>query len=346
MYRIGVIGSFDRSNAFDGQTIKTIEIVNVLTRKYGEKNIGQYSYHAIKNNPVKLFSMLFSAVKNSKQLILVIRGAAMNNLVKVVQKINLLFKRPMHFILVGSSLYNIICDNKALIKSAKKFKTIFVEAEKIRDDLKSIGVDNTYILRNFKNIKLFKKNELTYQKKPPFNLIYFARLEPMKGIRECIDVIKEINTDDTIFTLAIYGFINKEFVDEFNELQKTFPDYIEYLGIGNGMKSSEIINKYFLQIFPTKYKTEGLPASILDSFFAGTPVVASRWNYYDEVIEEGKTGLSFEINNFAELKTVLLECAKNPDKINSMRENCLNEAQKYLPENISKKLFETLEEYE
>ena len=346
MYRIGVIGNFDRSNAFDGQTIKTLEIVNALTRKYGEKNIGQFSYHAIKKNPAKLFSMMFSAVKNSKQLVLVIRGAAMNNLVKIVQDINLIFKRPLYFILVGSSFYDTILDNKALIKRAEKFKAIFVETEKIRNNLKSIGIENTYLLPNFKNIKLLKKSELLYQKKLPFNLVYFARIEPMKGIRECIEVIKEINAHGTIFTLDIYGSVNKDFIDEFNELQKTFPNYIKYLGIGYSMKSSEILSKYFLQVFPTRYKTEGFPASILDSFFAGTPVVASRWNYYDEIVEEGKTGLSFELDNFDELKKILLECAKNPDKTNSMKENCLKQAKKYLPDNICKKLFEVLEEYE
>lgn len=53
------------------------------------------------------------------------------------------------------------------------------------------------------------------------------------------------------------------------------------------MKAVEIISKYHYQIFPTRYKTEGIPGSIIDSFFSGTPVIASKWDSVNDVLEDG-----------------------------------------------------------
>ena len=50
-----------------------------------------------------------------------------------------------------------------------------------------------------------------------------------------------------------------------------------------------------MQIFPTRFTTEGIPGSIIDSYYAGVPVLASKWNSFDDVIEDGKTGVGLSL---------------------------------------------------
>lgn len=341
-YKFGIIGSFNKNAATDGQTIKTLEIVKAFKYKYGDENIGEFSYHAIKGNPLKLGLLILSALKNSEKLVLILRGDAMRTLVKIITALNTVFKRELHFILVGGALYDVLSKNPNLLSVAKQIKNYFVETDILKEKLLSLGLENVYMLSNFKYIKLFKKEELP-EITTPLKLVFMSRVTELKGIKEAVEIIKKINAEKEIFSLDIYGPIDESFSEEFDALLKNSPSYIKYKGVISAWESSEILHNYFLQIFPTRCLTEGHPASVIDSFFAGLPVLAARWNYCSEMIKENELGLSYEFDNFDELENILKSCAENPEKISAMRENCLKEAEKFLPSEVTKNLFEILE---
>ena len=66
-----------------------------------------------------------------------------------------------------------------------------------------------------------------------------------------------------------------------------------------------MLKNYFLLAFPTKFYTEGIPGTILDAYAAGVPVIASKWESFFDVIEEGKTGIGYEFDNQKELEKIL-----------------------------------------
>ena len=341
-YKFGIIGSFNKDAATDGQTVKTLEIVKAFKEKYGDKNIGEFSYHAVKGNPLKLTLLILSALKNSEKLVLTLRGDAMRTLVKIINILNVFFKRELHFILVGGALYDVLDKNPDLIPLAKRIKTFFVETDILKDKLLSLGLRNVYMLSNFKYIKLFKKEELP-ENSYPLKLVFLSRVTALKGVTEAVEIIKKINSEKEVFSLDIYGPIDESFSEEFEALLKSSPTYINYKGVISAWESSEILHNYFLQLFPTRCLTEGHPASVIDSFFAGLPVLAARWNYCREMIKENEVGLSYEFDNFEEFEKILRECAENPEKITAMRVNCLKEAEKYLPSKVTENLFGILE---
>jgi glycosyltransferase involved in cell wall biosynthesis len=82
-------------------------------------------------------------------------------------------------------------------------------------------------------------------------------------------------------------------------------------------------------LFPTKYYTEGFPGTVLDAYLSGVPVLASRWESWEDLIKEGITGCTFEFNNNDDFYKALIYLLKNNDLVLEMKRNCIIEADKY-----------------
>ena len=125
-------------------------------------------------------------------------------------------------------------------------------------------------------------------------------------------------------------------------LMTNVPNYIKYKGTVDFDKTVQTLKNYDLQLFPTKFKTEGIPGSVVESFFAGVPVVASRWNSFDDVIDDGVTGIGFEFGNYADFKDKLQILISEYESINQMKINCIGVAKEYREQSLMglKKYFE------
>nr|WP_244244682.1 glycosyltransferase [Marinilactibacillus kalidii] len=212
-------------------------------------------------------------------------------------------------------------------------------------ELNDLGFDNVYQLSNFKRIKPLKKVELCYDTKPPYRLCTFSRVTEKKGIEDAIEAVCHVNEKarECIFTLDIYGPIDPDYADHFNTLSKTFPSYINYKGLVAHNSTVEVLRKYTLLLFPTKYSTEGIPGTIIDAFAAGVPVVASKWDNYSEIIEDNITGIGYEFNKLEDFKNKLDNVSLNINKLNFMKKNCIEAANNYLPELIIDNFIELLD---
>ena len=72
---------------------------------------------------------------------------------------------------------------------------------------------------------------------------------------------------------------------------------------------------------------------IIDAYAAGLPVLASRWDSANEIIEHGLTGFIYDFEKRTRLEDLLINIAKTPDNINKMK-NCLKRARQYTPEKV------------
>lgn len=339
---ICLIGRFDPKAAFDGQMIKTLEIIRVLNDHYGAENVNTVSYHAVKNKKPALLITLVRAFLSAKRIVLCARGAALPNLVRACVLINRIFRRSLFYVLVGGALADVTETRPELLPLLDTMEGIFVETETVADKLTAQGVKRVYKLPNFKHLTI-RDDEAPEASDLPYRLIFMSRVTELKGVDEMIEIIKRINTDKIIYTLDIYGRIDPEYAPHFEELKSGFPEYIRYMGVADPRKTADIIHGCFAQLFPTKCSTEGQPASVIDSFFAGVPVIAARWNSYADMIREGETGIGYTLNDFSEFEDILRDAAAHPEKIIAMRGACLSEAQKYIPEVAAKPLYDAID---
>ncbi|MBQ3100638.1 MAG: glycosyltransferase [Clostridia bacterium] len=340
---ICIIGRFDPNAAYDGQMIKTLEIIRTLRERYGEDNVNAVSYHAVKENKPALLRTLFSAFASARRIVLCVRGAALPNLVRVCVAVNKIFRRPMFYVLIGGALADVTEQRPELLPLLDKMGGVFVETETVMQKLESQGVKRVFKLPNFKHLRLWTDVEQPVMQKP-YKLIFMSRVAELKGVGEMVDAVKRINSDGVIYTLDIYGKPDPAYEERFCKMKESFPEYIRYMGVADPFETADIIHPCFAQLFPTKCPTEGQPASVIDSFFAGVPLIAARWNSCYDMIREGETGLTYTLNDFDEFERILRDAANYPERVISMRAACLEQAKKYLPEVAAQPLYQVIDE--
>ncbi len=347
--KICVMGRIYREGACDGQTIKTLEMYDELVKRYGEKNVGYLNYYGIRISKPKFLvypKLLFAISKvfaTSEKVVIASNATSVGNLLKACKLLNKLFKRKLYFVLVGAALAECIDEHPEYRPILEQFEAIFLETETARQQLVERGFDKLYVMPNFKTIRRYSMDEQPTEFQKPYNLIFMSRIVGLKGVTEVVRELKRINENGVKYTLDMYGMIDDEYAEEFEALKKDLPDYIQYKGVCESWRTSEIMHDYFLHIFPTKCATEGQPASIIDTFFAGTPVLAGRWNSCGEMVKEGVTGISFELGNFDDFREKLEYYYDHPEEIMALREGCVKEAELFIPENAINELIKVLD---
>ena len=72
------------------------------------------------------------------------------------------------------------------------------------------------------------------------------------------------------------------------------------------------------------------------------PVISSRWQSFNDVIEEAKTGFGYRFGDYNALVFLLESLADNPSTIISLRQNCLNKSYEYSEEYVGSKLLKLI----
>lgn len=344
MYTIGICGHFaNEKNLLNGQTVKTKIVTNELIRQLGQNQISTIDTHNWKKNPFKLLIQTFNLIKKSENIIILPAHRGVKVFVPLFLILNLFFNRKLHYIVIGGWLPEMLNNNILLRNRLKKFDGIYVETISMMNSLKNLGLENVSVVPNFKVTKILKENELIFSQKKPFKICTFSRVMKEKGIEDAINAINKINTNskEMVYTLDIYGQIENGYEDRFKELQKKFPSYINYKGLVEFDKATDILKNYFILLFPTKYEGEGFPGTVLDAFAAGIPVVATNWKYNSEIITDMKTGFIYN-NQIDDLEYLLKDLALHPKKVQPLKALCLQEIHKYNPNIVIARLLKIM----
>lgn len=345
MYKVGICGHFgNNQNLLNGQTIKTKILVEELEKHLGQDSIKTIDSYGWKGNPLLLLYRCYLLIKNCENVIIMPASNGIKVFIPLFSKMNRIFRRKLHYVVVGGWLSKLLSNNLKLINGLKDFEGIYVETRSMVSDLNKLDLNNMKYLPNFKQLSILDKSELVYSHAEPYKLCTFSRVTKEKGIEDAINAVKSVNSSlgKVVFTLDIYGQIDENYKDLFEKIMKESPCYISYKGIVNYSDSVDVLKDYFVLLFPTHYKTEGIPGTILDAYAAGVPVISSKWDSFDDIIEEGKTGFGYKLGNISELINILNNIVDKPVIISEMRINCLERAKKYKPEIVINNLLKSL----
>lgn len=345
MNKLCVIGNFGSGNgSYDGQTVKTHNTYQALCNILGTQNVTFINTNGgLKKMPVLIFKTILATYQNQNIIML----PAQNGLKLFAPLLSLLSRISdckMYYVVIGGWLPDVLRVNTFLRKSLMNFCGIYVETNTMKTGLEEDGLKNIYIFPNFKNIKVLNESELVITKKEPFKLCTFSRVMKEKGIEDAVNAVKAVNDKigRNVYTLDIYGQIDKEQIDWFAKLQKTFPDYVEYKGLVPFDKTTEVIKDYFLLLFPTKFFTEGIPGTIIDAYAAGVPVVCSKWQSFADLVDD-TVGYGYEFSSEKALEDLLRKIYfEDIDKISAMKKACILKSGQYMPEKVIKILVDNL----
>lgn len=346
MKKIAIIGHFGfKGNYLDGQTIKTKIVANALEKQLGADQVEKIDTHGGKKVLPKLFFRTISALRHNKNVVMLPAYKGIKFFTPILTFFNKFFKRKLFYVVIGGWLADYLQDKKGLTKRLQKFDGIFVETNTMKTALENMGFKNIFVMPNCKELTILSEEQLIYPENKPYKLCTFSRVSKEKGIEDAVNAVKSVNeqNDRIVYTLDIYGPIDKNQTEWFETLQLDSPDYIKYGGAVPYDKSVEVLKNYFALLFPTKSFTEGIPGTIIDAYAAGIPVISAKWESYDDVMKEKVTGIGYSFNDICELETILNGAAINPISILSLKQNCLNEAESFLPSNVIKVFMEQLE---
>ena len=332
MYKIGICGHYGNGNVcLDGQTIKTKTLTNTLIGEFGLKEIRIVDTYRGKTRFLIILFKLLILIKNCQNVIILPAHNSVRIFSPFLALLNLVYNRRLIYVVIGGWLPKLVFNHAILQKSLKKFDSIFVETETAKKLLENQGFRNINILPNCKSLSIQKAEDLIYINTYPLKLCTFSRIIPEKGIEDAIKTIIAINNNckKCIYSLDIYGQIDDNYKERFLELLQKSPKYINYKGTVDYSQSTKVIKEYYALIFPTKFYTEGIPGTIIDSYAAGVPVIATKWESFKDVIDEGITGIGVNFGDIEDLYNTLLKIANNPQRMNKMKLNCLEKAKNF-----------------
>ena len=335
--KIGILGHFANGvNLNDGQTVKTRNLYEELLKIYSEDDLFKVDTYRWKKHPFRLFLNCISLIKKCDNVVILPARNGILVFVPLLARLNIFYNKNLIYAVVGGWLPELVANEKKLIKSLQRFTIILVETKSMKDKLEKLGLKNVDILVNFKTLKIESSNK-SYLNKDCYKLCSFSRVIKEKGIANAINITNLANQKlgKKVYTLDIYGPIAKDYQEEFTNLLKD-NKIAKYCGIIDPKESVELLKKYDFLIFPTYYDGEGLAGTLIDSFFSGTPAIASNWKYNGEVITDQKNGFLFETKNDLEATKILLDIYNKKYDLEQISKNCIMEAEKYLPVNAIK----------
>ena len=314
---VGIVGHFaEDKNIYDGQTVKTRNIYSALKGKYNITKLDTYGW---KSKKIKTFLDCIRLIKNNKNIIILTAQKGLFVFIPLFAILNLFFRKKLHYVVIGAWLEEKIKNNKFMIYCLKHINYIYVENTELKNKLNALEI---------KNIIPVKKVNTVGEK---VKLCFFARVMEQKGIEDAINCVMDLDKD---VSFDIYGPIDKNYKTHFLNVQKKFPKNICYKGVINSDESVSVLKNYDILLFPTKFKTEGIPGTIIDAYASGLTIVSSIWDNFSEIVDNDVTGIGFEINNYSDFKKKLTELLNDNDKIYVLKKNALKKFKCFSKEEI------------
>lgn len=328
--KASVVGVYGVGEDFTtGQAVKCYEIINWLKDKYGEHQINVVNTYKWKTHPIKLFLSMVLAFKNSKNVIIMPAQHGLKVFAPLSYILKKIYHRPVHYIVIGGWLDDVIKENYYLKKCILSFDGIYVETKDMQKKLQKSNIESVFYMPNCRKLTEIQKSEL--HKEKILRVCTYSRVIKEKGILDAIEIVKVANQKlgKKKFHLDIYGKISNEFEPELKRTIETNREIVNYCGIRNSDQGAETLIDYFALLFPTYYEGEGFAGTILDAFVGKTPVIANDWKYNSEIIENGKNGFIYPYRNIEKAAQCLVFLYTNPDIYQKVQEECERSAHEF-----------------
>lgn len=244
--------------------------------------------------------------------------------------VSLHLKSRIYYFMIGGYTPVKIRDGVYRAEPFRKLERIVVEADKVSELYHEVGLDNTYRLYNFKPV-LFVP-DLSVPHEGPLRFVFLSRLTRLKGIFHILQSAGDLNAAGLAgrFSVDFYGRIDSDIEEEFLAGVSRLPNvsYKGFLNMGEA-DGYRVLSGYDAMLLPTMHETEGFPGAVADAAIAGLPVIASDWQYAQEIIGDGVCGMLFATGDNAALTERMRAVIINRSLLEPLRRNALERSSLY-----------------
>ena len=342
MKRILVICHIEK-NRYDGQQSKTNDIIASFKNRGYDVDILNYGLYSI----LRLIILSIKKIKSHNSILLLPGGR--KALYTFVFLSRFFKKKNFYYLAVGGWVTDLILNKRSRrkLKPLKKFKAIILQNKQSVETFNSHSFNNVYFIPTFSSKKSistseFEKSLNAFENSKKFRFCFFARVEGTKGVFEACNVIRKLVENKYDVSFDIYGQIQKKEIEE--KLAQYLDDHIKYQGVLHD-ESIKVLSSYYCMLFPTYYRGEGMAHSIIESFMAGLPVIASDWRFNSELVKNGKTGFLFDLGDFEDnLYKAIVFAIENKEIVKAMRLNCFSISKDYDSDTVLKPFIDMVDQ--
>lgn len=181
----------------------------------------------------------------------------------------------------------------------------------LKEKLEEMGFLGEIIcLPNFVNLSKFQP-EFTGEQK---TIVYFGRLSGEKGLFTLLSAVKGLDVKLKIIgDGSVREQLEKKAADE-------NIDNVMFLGYRTGQDLNDQITKASAVVIPSQWY-ENNPITVIESFAFGKPVIGARIGGIPELVQDLKTGLTFESGNVEDLREKIKLITADSDRLSQMGRN-------------------------
>lgn len=342
--KIGIIGRMaDGAQLYDGQTVLTRLLRDELEKK-SDGPVYCVDTYRYKQRCVMTFLRTIICLFRCKHIFVLLSRNGRRFYFPFLYYANKLFKRRIYHRVIGGTLDVGIREYPGWVRYLNSFVVNWTEGHGQKVRAQELGVNNAVETVNFKPARIIGADEFPDYQQPPYRFCTFCRVTKPKGIDEAIKAIIRINEQrGAVAQLDVYGPMDEEFRAEFETLVEQAGGAVRYMGSVPYDKCTETLKDYFVHLFPTTWRGEGMPGTLVDAFAAGLPTIATDWNMNTEVLTQDITGICYDWQQPEQLEQWMLWAIDHPEKIAAMRPNCTAEAVKYTPEVAMQQVWAAME---
>lgn len=335
----------------DGIHSEVVDGVNVI--RVGIKNI----YWTYKPGHKKVYQKLFWHLRDIYN----------NSMAKIVEKIILDFQPDIinthNIVGFSSSIWPVIkkhkiplvqvlhdqyaiCPNSNMFKNGNRCTTQCAQCKVFRLPHKElsnnvdavIGVSNFVLQHHLKN-GLFRKAKIKIpiinaksfnsiqlnvpvENKKNIRFGYIGGLVPAKGVEILLRTFSQLSEIKNI-SLVVAGSGEVDYV---KKLEKYSCENINFLGFA----SPDIFFKNIDVLIVPSLWNDTLPTVVFEAFVYGVPVIGSNRGGIPEMIKHGENGFLFDPDSSNDLKDLISEISRYPEKLQCMRDAVLNSSKRFL----------------
>jgi glycosyltransferase involved in cell wall biosynthesis len=161
-------------------------------------------------------------------------------------------------------------------------------------------------------------------KQLPLRVAFLGRADPVKGPDTLIRAVRSL--PDLDIELHLYGVIQSDGDKAFWKSLRRLAKSDSRIAFRPAVPHDEIVSllkRYHVLAVPSRWLETG-PLVILESFFAGTPVIASRLGGIAEKVEEGRNGLLLHPDNIPAWADALHRCARDRKLLSALRKGAIS----------------------
>lgn len=167
--------------------------------------------------------------------------------------------------------------------------------------------------------EFFKERDLPDFPEFAFTVIFVARLERPKGIFELVEAAIKVLSKYRDIGFIFLGDgsdsdrLYKKIKDSGHEENIRLLGWKEHLEVGAYLSKSDVL------VLPTY--TEGFTRTWIEGIYMGIPVITTRLEGIEGILEDGKTGILIRKKNINDIVEAILKLYRDPELKQSIRNN-------------------------